>query len=70
MTSNSENTSSKRPYVKPTLTRVELVAEEAVMGPCYTNTASGRFRANPCRRFSGGCWVYTQAAQQGTSASK
>lgn len=32
---------TRRPYVKPSLTRVELRAEEAVLGACKTMTTAG-----------------------------
>ena len=34
-------TKSKKPYTTPTLKKVKLVAEEAVLGVCKNETAAG-----------------------------
>ncbi|OYT69975.1 MAG: hypothetical protein CFK52_12370 [Chloracidobacterium sp. CP2_5A] len=39
--SRKSGQSVKRPYAKPTITRVELRAEEAVLGACKTATTAG-----------------------------
>ncbi|MFQ3581944.1 MAG: hypothetical protein SNJ67_03160 [Chloracidobacterium sp.] len=39
--SKPEYQARRRPYTKPTITRVELRAEEAVLGACKTASTAG-----------------------------
>lgn len=39
---NNNNLQQKKPYSKPNLTQVHLVAEEAVLALCKTGSALGR----------------------------
>ncbi len=64
MTSDRENRSGKRHYVKPAVTRVELVPEEAVLGNCRTTTRSSRVDlGDGCRNIGNACLYGTSAAQ-------
>lgn len=42
----------KRPYVAPSVRRVELRPDEAVLGACKAATAGGGPRASRCRSVS------------------
>ena len=44
-TRNQDNPARKRPYVKPTVSRVQLKAEEAVLGNCKTAGSGGPVQA-------------------------
>lgn len=39
--SEQDGKRTRRPYTKPSITRVELRAEEAVLGACKTMTTAG-----------------------------
>jgi hypothetical protein len=51
MTTNSKR--GKKPYTKPEVKQIRLVAEEAILGGCKINQASGP-SGNNCRQ-RGGC---------------
>jgi hypothetical protein len=52
MTEKSEGTRPRRPYRKPQLEQVQLVAEEAVLVGCKTKRATGP-DAGPCNATGG-----------------
>ena len=46
---------ARRPYTKPSIVRVELRAEEAVLGACKTASSSGPNNPSSCS-FLGPCF--------------
>ena len=52
--SQSENKNSRKPYSRPSVSRVELRPEEAVLAGCKTSVDAGAF-TNKCIRGANGC---------------
>ena len=48
MTEKREGTRARRPYRKPQLEQVQLLAEEAVLAGCKTNVGGSSPQKDPC----------------------
>jgi hypothetical protein len=64
MTRYDKARSGKRSYVKPALTRVELVPDEAVLGNCRVTTASTGRGSTPYCRSSDMCSLLGSSTTQ------
>lgn len=55
MTEKRKRTKARRPYGKPQLEQVQLVAEEAVLAGCKRGNASGPPSFNNCKDQNSNC---------------
>ena len=53
MSERNEGTRARRPYRKPQLEQVQLVAEEAVLAGCKTRTSGNGPEKTPCQTTPG-----------------